>query len=659
MNTIDNVIKYSSGLQVLYVEDHEEARSASLCIFEEFFENIIVAEDGEEGFNKFCNHNIDLVITDINMPKLNGLGMLAKIREMDKNTPVLVLSAYNESGFFIESIRLGVEGYLLKPIELDQFVFVLEKVVEKIKLTNEKHISENFLQQYKEITDKSSNVSIVDPNGVLTYVNDEFCRLSGYSKAELIGQRYEEMQQYKQPESIINDIWDTIKVQKKIWKGIVKNINKRGDSYYVDMTIKPILDMNGEIIEFIAIRNDVTAVMNHKKLLQDVIEESKTPFVALLKIDDYENLSVFYGHKISLMIQEEFAKHILTLLPQTSILDKVYILENGEFALAKDLYNQNIDIDQIIKELKLLQHEVLQSKLSFENFEYDASFILSIAYGEECLENAQFGLKSLSESKQNFTVANGLAHKEHVQAELNMKTLQMVKKALEEYKIISYFQPIVNNTTKEVEKYESLVRLINEENEVISPYFFLDIAKKGKYYSQITAIVLQNSFDALSQTSKDITINISALDIEKTSTRNIFFQLLEKYKKDAPRLVLELLEDESAKDFKVIKSFIHEVKQYGIKIAIDDFGAGYSNFERLLDYQPDILKIDGCLIKNIENDTFSLSVVKTIVSFAKEQNILTVAEFVENENIFKILSELGIDYSQGYFFGKPVALEEQ
>ena len=115
---------------------------------------------------------------------------------------------------------------------------------------------------------------------------------------------------------------------------------------------------------------------------------------------------------------------------------------------------------------------------------------------------------------------------------------------------------------------------------------------------------------------------------------------------------------ESVKDFELIKTFIYDVKKLGVKIAVDDFGAGYSNFERLLDYQPDILKIDGCLIQNIETNSYSLSVVKTIINFAKEQNIKTIAEFVENEAIFNILNELGVDYSQGYYFGKPEALEK-
>ena len=249
--------------------------------------------------------------------------------------------------------------------------------------------------------------------------------------------------------------------------------------------------------------------------------------------------------------------------------------------------------------------------------------------------------------------ANDSSIKEHIEAKKNMEVIKMVKIALDNYKIVSYFQPIINNKTKIIEKYESLVRLVDEEGNVLSPYSFLDISKKGSYYNKITHRVLENSFKILEHISTKISINLSSLDIEKEETRVKLYALLEEYKEDASRIVFELLEDEDVKDFAVIKSFIKRVKKLGVMIAIDDFGAGYSNFERLLEFEPDILKIDGSLVKNIVNDTYSRNIVETIVSFAKKQNIITIAEFVENEEIFNILNEMGVDYSQGYYFGEP------
>lgn len=211
----------------------------------------------------------------------------------------------------------------------------------------------------------------------------------------------------------------------------------------------------------------------------------------------------------------------------------------------------------------------------------------------------------------------------------------------------------MNNLTLEVEKYESLVRIVDESGRVLSPFHFLDVAKKGRYYSKITRIVLDNSFLALSQTDKSISINLSVFDIERDEIREYIYTLLQTHQKNSHRIVLELLESDDIKDFSLIKNFIQSVKRFGVKIAIDDFGTGYSNFERLLEYKPDIIKIDGSLIKNIQTNRHNRSIVEMIVTFAKKQHIQTIAEFVESEEIFHIVQALGIDYSQGYAFGKP------
>jgi EAL domain-containing protein (putative c-di-GMP-specific phosphodiesterase class I) len=244
----------------------------------------------------------------------------------------------------------------------------------------------------------------------------------------------------------------------------------------------------------------------------------------------------------------------------------------------------------------------------------------------------------------------------HRQAAENMKTLSIVKEALASRRIVTYFQPIVENATREISKYESLVRLIDGEGNIRAPFFFLDVSKKGNLYHGITAQVLERSFEALSRCGREISVNLSARDIEHGTTRKKILQLLEKHRKVSHRLVFELLEDESIDDTELIKSFITHVKGYGVKIAIDDFGSGFSNYERLLEYQPDLLKIDGSLIRHLETSAYARSVVKSIVTFAEEQGLETVAEFVENENVFQLVGALGVDYSQGYHFGKPEPL---
>ncbi len=656
---MDEIIEYSQNLTLLYVEDNDTTRETTILILEELFDNIITAVNGQDGLDKYSENqkSIDLIITDINMPIMNGIEMTRKIKEINPDIPVLVLSAYNEAEYFMDSIKLGVEGYILKPVDIDQFLMLIKKTTKKINIEYESKKNLQLLNQYQEAINASSIISKTDPKGVITYVNQAFCDISEYSCDELIGQPHNFIRHPDMPAAAFKDMWNSIKNKKETWHGIVRNRTKYGKSYYVKTTIKPILDNENSVLEYIAIRDDITDIMNPKRQLDDSVKNAKDPIITYMKLENFETIVEFYDNEIVERIQDKVRVYLEENLPLSCNFEKVYQIGNGEYAMVceKSLFNENAE--EFISLLKEYQQLIKEGIINIGELDYDVSVLMSLAYeSQKVLESAKLGIAHLLRTKQEFIISNNFAQKEQESAEKNMKTIKMVKKAIEDSKIVSHFQPIVNNKTQKIDKYESLVRLVNEEGKILSPFFFLDVSKKGKYYSQITEIVLKNSFDALKQTSANISINLSALDIEQKSTRKKIFQLLDENRENTHRVVLELLEDESVKDFKTIERFITKTKEYGVKIAIDDFGAGYSNFERLLDYQPDILKIDGCLVRDIETNSYSLSVVKTIVAFAKEQNIETVAEFVENEQIFNILKNLGVDYSQGYYFGKPEEL---
>ncbi len=660
LENLEDLIEYTQKLNLLYVEDNPDAKDTTLIVLKDFFNNITVATNGEEGLEKFKQNDIDLIITDINMPKLNGLDMIKEIRKIDSETLIFVLSAYNESGFFIDSIKLGVEGYLLKPIEINQFLSILNKVVSKIKLKEEAKAHMHFLKEYEDLTNSSAIVSKADTNGNITFVNKNFCKLTEYSEEELIGKNHNIIRHPDMQKELFDDMWETIKNKKQLWNGIIKILSKNGKSFYVDATVKPILDKNGNLIEYIALRKDITDIMNPKKQLSDVIKNSKNPIVIYMKLEEYDTLEELYDADTIEKIQDKVTKYLEDTVKKICHFEKVFQLGNGEFAITaeKTLCIKDSEED-FLRKLKLFQEDIKKDKVDVGEIDYDISIMISVAYDcDKVLESALLGIKKLLKGKSDFIISNNLAQKELENAKQNIKSISMIKNAILNLKIVSYFQPIINNYTLEIEKYESLVRLIDEDENILSPFHFLDIAKKSKYYAQITNIVLENSFFALENTDKEISINLSAMDIEQKRTRDKIFALLDKYHKYNHKVVFELLEDESVKDFNIIKKFISEVKQLGVKIAIDDFGAGYSNFERLVDFSPDILKIDGCLTKDITTNPYSLSVVKTIVSFAKEQGIKTVAEFVENQKIFETLKGLGVDYSQGYYFGKPLEINK-
>ena len=643
-------------MRVLYVEDDEGTRALTVSVLEEFFDNIMIAVDGKDGLEKFLAHEkeIDLVITDIMMPLLTGLEMIQSIRQHNTEITIVVLSAHNEATYFEQAIEMGIDGYLSQPLRIKQLLSTLSKAIEKIHFQKENEKNLNLLEQYKAITNKSSIISKTDPKGNITYVNEKFCQISGYKAEELLGRPHNLIRHPDMPKPTFKAMWDTIKNKKETWQGIVKNRAKNGDSYYVKTTIQPILNAEGEIEEYIALRHDITAIMSDKKQLFDYLDSNKLSVLILVQIEDYDTLEKFYTQSNVEKIENAFGKTLLYLMPNDWGFQRVYNLENGLYAFAIDRRSCTASQEEIYAILEEFLVNVKEYIVKIDNIEYDISAICSFTYGVfKIFEDAKIGIENAIRDKQSIVYADGLSGIEYDNALRNIETLHTIKVALDNKKIISYFQPIVNNQTLQVEKYESLVRLIDENQKIISPYFFLDVAKKGRYYSKITKIVLDNSFSTLSKTDKDISINLSVFDIERDDIREYIYSLLETHKDFSHQVVFELLESEDIKDFNVIKNFIYFVKSRGVKIAIDDFGTGYSNFERLLEYQADILKIDGSLIRNIQTNQLNKNIVETIVMFAKKQHMKTVAEFVENEEIFKIVQEMGIDYSQGYVFGKP------
>ena len=647
---------------ILVIDDSFIIQEQLKDIFTNRYYNVETALDTTKALEILDTKTIDLIILDVELKGENGIEFLQKNKATlvdRKRIPVMIVSGSIDASTTRNALKAGAKDLISKPYVIEEIVLKVDLWIDYKRKDDEIKCTQQLLDQYKHTVDRSSIVSKTDAKGVITYVNNKFCDISGYREEELIGKKHNIVRHSDMDSKIFKELWHTIKDLKKPWTGQVKNLKKDGSAYWVDTVINPIMDDAGNILEYIGIRSDITDMINPKKTILDKVANAKAPLLMIAKIVDWDILKEFYGQKIANDIEDKFEHEILKHFTDDCQFEKVYRLNNGEYGFYRDFneYTDELALQVDIR-LKEFQENVRKNVVDFGVGIFDISVIISFALEKEFLfESVELGLKKAIDEKRNIVFANGFSNKAHEKAKTNLETIKMVKTAIDTNNIVSYFQPIIDNKTKEIIKYESLVRLINQNGDIISPYFFIDVSKKGSYYNQITSIVIDNTYKALKQTDKDITINLSALDIENIDIRNKLVGLISQ-SSHYGRIVFELLEDEVVSDFSQIKDFLEFAKVLGgVKVAIDDFGAGYSNFERLLDYQPDILKIDGSLIKNIVTDKFSLDVVETIVSFAKKQNIQIVAEYVENEEIFHILETLGIDYSQGYYFGKPELLK--
>ena len=306
--------------------------------------------------------------------------------------------------------------------------------------------------------------------------------------------------------------------------------------------------------------------------------------------------------------------------------------------------------------MKNILDSVYKNVFIFEQYEIDIRMTAGISFSNKNnkLITADIALQTAKKENKDYLVFFDELDK-FQEYENNMHWTKKLKSAFIHDNIEVYFQPLVNNKTLKVDKYECLVRLIEENGKVISPYFFLDISKKSNQYKKLTRIVLEKSFKRFEHLPFEFSVNISYEDIESADLIDFIRSMISK-NTISNRVVFEILEDESIKNYQCLVQFIDEVKALGCKIAIDDFGSGYSNFEHLLKMNVDYLKIDASLIKNVATDETSYKITKTIIEFAKNLNLKTIAEYVENEQIFNIVRDLGADYSQGYFFSEPIAI---
>jgi len=231
--------------------------------------------------------------------------------------------------------------------------------------------------------------------------------------------------------------------------------------------------------------------------------------------------------------------------------------------------------------------------------------------------------------------------------EKEIKTVSFVKNALKEDKVIPVFQKI----EKKVPSFEALVR-IEDNGKLISPFFFLDSIKYTSYYEEITKTMILKTFEKFKNNNYKVSLNFSFSDIKNKKIIDFLISNIDKYKM-RHRLIIELLESESIKDINLIHEFIALVKSYGVEIAIDDFGSGYSNFVYLIRLSPDYIKIDGSLIKDLDTNDKLKAIVCSINTFAHSLGIQTVAEFVRNTEIYDICKKIGIDSLQGYYIHEP------
>ena len=392
--------------------------------------------------------------------------------------------------------------------------------------------------------------------------------------------------------------------------------------------------------------DSLTGLPNREALYDD-IKNLDAFGLCILDVSSFKDINDVYGIELGNKVLIELSRKYKSHTFDTNL--GLYRISGDEFVLLNPRDLSQKDFIETVEHIIInIEHE--QFYFEEENIEIN----ISIHAGVSCetdfaLEKANIALIRAKKEQSNYSVYKNDGIQNEVQ-EKNIKTIARIKNSVKNYGFKAYYQPIVDANGK-ILKYEALVRM-EEKNEVISPYFFLEFAKKSKYYQHITRTMVFQALEKFENSNKMISINICADDLLNEETKSFIINQLENFK-EPQRVIFELVESEDLHEISGLKEFISTLKNMGCKVAIDDFGTGYSNFSYLLDLEPDYLKIDGSLIKNIDKDTKSYNIVDTIVTFAHKLNITVIAEFIHSDEVLKICKDLKVDEFQGYLFGEP------
>lgn len=335
-------------ITILYVEDDDTIRNEFASLLINFCGEILTAKDGLEGLDVYKKNSkkINLIISDITMPKMSGIEMVKEIRTFDTDINVIFATAYSDKEFLIDSIKLKVYNYVIKPIDIRNLLESISELAHQLHTTEIIENKNRELEQYKLAIDESLLVLKTDTHMKITYVNSQFCKVTGFDENELIGKNFNFLKHKDIDKSIYNDMYSLV-LDNKMWNGKLKQNCKDKTTFIVDSYMIPSLDTDGNIDGAIVIQRDITQETLKQRQIQ----------LALMK----EKSEIFIKSK------EGFAKNSI----------KINQLENEIKEFEKTIKASEVEKDKYLYLINKYKSDLAKFKARVEKFEKEEDSKLS------------------------------------------------------------------------------------------------------------------------------------------------------------------------------------------------------------------------------------------------------------------------------------------
>jgi diguanylate cyclase (GGDEF)-like protein/PAS domain S-box-containing protein len=462
-----------------------------------------------------------------------------------------------------------------------------------------------------------------------------------------------------------------------------------GKEHAVEITVSPIAGKEGEVHGAVIVLHDVrearalqrelsyqashdplTGLYNRREFdreLQRALERTKRDreehALCYLDLDQFKIINDTCGHAAGDELLQKLTATLRGMMRKSDILAR---LGGDEFGVLLT----HCPMERAVEVAENLRLKIKEFRFAWG----DKSFQIGVSVGlvpvtreqscaAEILSAADMACYVAKEHGRNRIHVYQLDDENMHRRKDEMSMVSAVRRALAENRFELFAQSIISTSGESKSHYEILIRMLDEDNGYVSPGAFLPAAERYQLMSDIDRWVVEESFQLLIDQDScgrdlQIAINLSGQSLSEENFLDFVLKKLDRIGPCAINVCFEITETVAVNNLSTALKFIEAIKRYGCKFALDDFGAGVSSFGYLKNLPVDYVKIDGVFIRAIHNNEIDQAMVKAIAEVSSVMGIKTIAEFVENEESFDLLKEIGIDYAQGYWIQKPGPISE-
>lgn len=543
------------------------------------------------------------------------------------------------------------------------------------------------LSDIKYALDQSVILAVMDDSGKITYVNDNFCEISGYSMEELIGSTHKLIDSNYHDKEFYKDMWQTMEAG-DVWKGEIRNQAKDGSFYWVDTTIVPLKNEQEKPTQYIVIRSDITdkkesqeqirmmayydhltGLANRRRFDQylknriEIAEKNQGKFgMMFIDLDGLKYVNDTLGHSIGDQLLIDVARRFESIVEEKGMVAR---FNGDEFSMVIDSIVSAGEMEHFAKAII----EDLKEPFSIGEYQLNMTASIGVATFPEAGSDASTMMKhaDLAMHRVKSLFKNDYKFFDRDMNLSNQRAFQIkndLRRGLEENQFYIVYQPKIHPIDNRVTSCEALIRWRHPELQDIAPGEFIPLAEEVGMINEVGDWVIQNvckqlqCWKAKGYDLIPVSVNLSASQFLQADFVENFLAYLNLYQLNPSWIQIEITESLFIDNEKYVQQILKIMREKGIKVALDDFGTGYSSLAYLQKLDLDILKMDRSLISGISNTSIQKEIAATIVQLGKSLGMEVVAEGVETKAELDILLDHGIDEIQGYYYSKPLCVED-